>query len=299
MSFRAWALLAFLSFLWGGSFFSSKIAVVAITPMTLVAIRVGLAAAALHVVLWARGERMPLDRQSLIDFAGMGISNNVVPFALIFYGAQSIPSGLIAILNASTPVSTVLIAHLFTRDDRLTPLRTLGVILGLVGVTVVIGPGVLGQAGDHILAELAILGASLSYGISALWSRRFRGRPPLVSAAGQLTLSTVMTVPLALMFDHPWTLQAPSMTIIWSVLFLALMATSLAYVVFFEIITIAGASNATLVTFLVPVSAIVLGTLFLGEHLELRHYAGMALLIIGLSAIDGRIWRRSGVTRVP
>lgn len=292
MTARAWALLVFLSFLWGASFFCGKIAVAEVTPLTLVALRVFFAAAALHLVLRARGERMPLDRQSLIDYAGMGISNNVVPFALIFYGTHQIPSGLASILNAFTPVSTVILAHLFTRDDRLTPLRLLGVIFGVTGVAVLVGPGLLGGLGEHVIGELAVLAATLSYGLSSLWSRRFRGRPPLATAAGQLTLSSIITIPLALAFDHPWTLPAPSANAFLAIVFLALMATALAYVVYFRIITMAGASNVMLVTFLVPASSILLGTLFLDERLALNHYAGMALIIAGLAAIDGRLFRR-------
>lgn len=291
MSRLAWILLIALSLLWGGSYLSARIAAPVLPPFTLVFLRCILAAVALNLLLAATGARLPTDRRSLADFAVMGLLNNVIPFALIFYGTSTIGAGLASILNATTPIFTALVMHVLTTDERLTPNKSVGVALGFTGVAVMLGVGALADLGGHIVAELACLAAAVSYAFSTLWARRFRGRPPMQTAAGQLTLSTLIVLPLAAGFEQPWTIPMPSGDVIAAVLFLALFATALAYVIFFRILTLAG-SNVMLVTFLVPVSAILLGVVILGEHLEPRHWAGMALIMAGLAAIDGRLWRR-------
>lgn len=290
MTTRAWSLLLVLSLLWGGSYLSARVAAPVLPSLTLVFLRCGLAAVALHLVLFARGRRLPTDRRSLADYAGMGLLNNVIPFALIFYGTSTIGAGLAAILNATTPIFTALVFHAFTRDDRLTAGKTLGVALGFSGVAVMIGLEALADVGAHIVAELACLLAAISYAVSTLWGRRFRGRDPVETAAGQLSLSAVIVLPAAALFDAPWTLAMPSAPVIAAVLFLAFVATALAYIIFFKVLTVAG-SNVMLVTFLVPVSAILLGVVILDETLAPRHWIGMALIGAGLAAIDGRIWR--------
>lgn len=288
---RAWFLLILLSILWGGSYLSARVAAPAVPPLTLVFVRVLLAALALNIALAVSGRRLPTDPGSLRDFAVMGLLNNVIPFALIFYGTTTIGAGLASILNAMTPISTAVLMHLVTTDDRLTANKTVGVVFGFVGVAVLLGLGSLQSVGEHLLAELACLAATISYAFSTLWARRFRGRPPLVTATGQLTLSTVIVLPLALVFENPLSQPLPTPDVIAAVLFLALAATALAYILFFRILTLAG-SNVMLVTFLVPVSAVLLGAALLGERLEARHWAGMALIMLGLTAIDGRLWRR-------
>ncbi|BBE74096.1 DMT family transporter [Oharaeibacter diazotrophicus] len=291
MSRTAWLLLILLSLLWGGSFLTARIAAPSIPPFTLVFVRVLLAAVALNLVLAATGRRLPLDARSLRDFAVMGLLNNVVPFALIFFGTRTIGAGLASILNAMTPIATVLVMHAATTDEKITAPKAVGVAFGFVGVAVLIGAGALAGLGEHLAAELACLGATVSYAFSTLWARRFRGRPPLVTATGQLTMATVVVAPLALIFEDPLALPMPGPDVVAAVLFLALAATALAYVIFFRILTLAG-SNVMLVTFLVPVSAILLGVAVLGERLEPRHWAGMLLIMAGLAAIDGRLWRK-------
>lgn len=287
----AWVLLAVLSLLWGGSFLSARIAAPEIPPFTLVLVRVAIAAAALNVYLAASGRRLPLDRRSVAEFAGMGFLNNIIPFSLIFYGTATISAGLASILNATTPILTALVFHVLTRDEKLTPNRTAGVLVGFAGVAVMLGPSALGDLGGHLLAELACVGASLGYAFSTLFARRFRGRDPATTAAGQLTAASMIALPIALVVDRPWTLPLPSAEVVAAVLFLALFATAFAYVLFFRILTLAG-SNVQLVTFLVPATAVLLGWLILGEELDARGWAGMALIMAGLAAIDGRILKR-------
>jgi drug/metabolite transporter (DMT)-like permease len=291
MSRKAWTLLFALSVLWGGSYLAFRVSAPHLPPLTLVFARCLIAALALHAVLAFGGRRLPLDRQSIVDFAGMGLLNNVIPFALIFYGTQTITAGLASILNAVTPMITVLVFHLFTRDERLTANKGAGVVLGFAGVAILLGPSTFASAGDHLLAEFACIGATVSYAFSTLWARRFRGRDPVETACGQLTASTAICLPLAFAFDRPWTLPMPGIEVIAAILFLSLFATALAYVLFFRIMTLAG-SNVMLVTLLVPVSAVILGALVLGERLEPRAFAGMAVIAVGLAAIDGRLWRR-------
>ncbi|WP_207484817.1 DMT family transporter [Arenibaculum pallidiluteum] len=284
-----WALLGVLSVLWGGSFFFAKIAVAEIPPLTLALGRVALAAAALGIVLRARGLAMPRGCGPWLAFAGMGVLNNLVPFTLIFWGQTRIGSGLAAILNATTPLWGVVLAHLLTRDERLTPARLGGVLAGFAGVVVMVGPAALAGLGGETAAQLAVLGAALSYGLAGIYGRRFRGQEPLVTAMGQVSMTTLMLVPLALTVDRPWTLPMPGPASWAALTGLALLSTALAYVIFFRILARAGATNVVLVTFLIPVSALLLGTLVLGERLELRHLGGMGLIALGLAAIGGRL----------
>jgi len=285
-----WALLGLLSVIWGGSFLFVGVAVRELPPLIIVALRVLLAAFALQVALRAMGMRLPRERQAWAAFVGMGILNNVIPFTLIVWGQSHIASGLASILNATTPLFTVIVAHHFTRDERLTGLRLGGVIVGFVGVAVMIGSAVLTSLNAHVLAQLAVLGAALSYGFSGVFGRRFKtlGIPPLVAAAGQVTASSCILLPVSLVVDRPWTLPMPSMGAVLSILALAFVSTAFAYLIFFRLLARAGATNVGLVTFLIPVSAILLGVLILGESLEWRHMAGMVLIAGGLMLIDGR-----------
>lgn len=300
MTARDWLLLIGLSVLWGGSFFFIGVAVQALPPFTIVASRVGLAMLVLLVVLRAMKIALPNDGRLWLAFLGMGLLNNAIPFTLFVWAQAQVPSGLASILNATTPISTALVAHAFTSDEKLTPNRILGVLLGLAGVAVMLGPDLLSGLGDNLLAQGACLLATLSYACAGVYGRRFRrlGVAPLVTATGQLTVSTALMLPLALLIERPWLLPLPGWPVIAALLGLAVLSTAFAYVIFFRIMGTAG-SNVNLVTLLVPVSAILLGVLVLGETLLPRHLAGFAVIALGLVAIDGRIFsllrnRRSG-----
>lgn len=295
-----WALLLFLSLLWGGSFFFNAVAVAALPPFTVVAARVLLGAAFLYLVLRATGGRLPADRENWRSFAVMGVLNNVVPFSLIVWGQSHIASGLASILNATTPFFTVLVAHWLTHDERMTPLRVAGIVVGFLGVVVMIGTDALQEAGAHLLAEFAVLVASVSYAVSVVYGRRFsrRGLAPLATATGQISASAAMMVPLALLVDQPWTLPVPGLQVWGALLGLGALSTALAYVIYYRILATAGSVNLMLVTLLIPVSAVLLGALFLGERLSPNHFLGMAAIAAGLAAIDGRlvrwVWGRAG-----
>lgn len=294
-----WSLLITLSVLWGGSFFFVGVAVSGLPPFTIAVLRVGLAAVVLNLFLLALGLRLPADRGVWLAFFGMGFINNLIPFSLIIWGQTHIASGLASILNATTPLFSILVAHWLTTDERMTPGRITGILLGIAGVAVIIGPGALRGLGTHVLAQLAILGASLSYAFGAVFGRRFRdlGIRPHVTAAGQVSASTVMLLPLALLVDQPWTLAMPGAGVWGAVLGLAVLSTAVAYIIYFRILGSSGATNILLVTFLIPVSAVLLGVTLLGETLQPRHFAGMLLIGLGLAAIDGRVlgwWRPAG-----
>lgn len=286
-----WGLLIALSALWGGSFLFNGILVRELPPLTIVAGRVTLAAVALWTIVRLSGHAVPRSREVWLAFLGMGVLNNVIPFSLIVWGQTHIASGLASILNATTPLFAVIVAHMLTEDEKMTGGRLVGVLVGFAGVALMIGPSVLSDLGTNVLAQLAVLGAAVSYAFAGIWGRRFRrmGLPPLLPAAGQVTASALIMLPVALVVDRPWTLAMPSQEA-WLALFgLAVLATALAYVIFFRILATAGATNLMLVTFLIPVSAILLGALVLGEVLAPKHFAGMALIAVGLAAIDGRV----------
>ncbi|MFO0996369.1 MAG: DMT family transporter [Alphaproteobacteria bacterium] len=283
-----WALLLALSILWGGSYFFAKVALAEIGPFTLAFLRVSIAAASLHIIVRAAGLRMPSDRRLWLAFLGMGLLNNAIPFSLIFWGTAQIASGLAAILNAMTPIFTVLVAHALTRDEKLTAPRGAGVLAGFAGVIVLIGPDVLGGLGTHALAQLSCVAAALVYAFAGIFGRRFKAVPPLVTACGQVTASSALMLPVAALVERPWEHALPGAIGWGAVVGLALASTALAYIIFFRILAVAGATNLLLVTFLIPVSAIILGVLILGETIAPRQLAGMALIGLGLAAIDGR-----------
>jgi drug/metabolite transporter (DMT)-like permease len=288
MAGREWLLLALLSLLCGGSFFFSEVALDELRPFTVVLGRVGFAALALLAFVTLSGRRMPAAPGLWGAFLVMGALNNLIPFSLIVWGQVAIDSGLASILNATTPLFTVGLAHVLTRDERMSPNRAVGVLLGLGGVAVLVGPEALGGLGVQGLAQLAVLGAAFSYACAGIYGRRFRDLPPSVAAAGMLCGTAVMILPLALILDQPWSLRPGAVT--WGALLgLSLLSTALAYLIYFRILAAAGATNLLLVTFLIPVSALTLGTAVLGERPESSTFAGMALIFAGLAAVDGRV----------
>ena len=288
-----WGMLVALSILWGGSFFFNGIAVRELPVFTVVVLRVVMAALALWVALWATGTKMPSSTPVWAAFFATGLLNNVVPFTLIVWGQSHIASGVASILNATTPLFTVVVAELFTRDERMTGLRLAGVISGLIGVAVMIGGSAVTTLGLEIAAQLAVVAAAISYACAGVFGRRFKqmGVAPLATAAGQVTASSLLLAPAMLWIDRPWMLPWPSTSAIAALIGVALLSTALAYVLYFRILATAGATNLLLVTFLIPVSAVLLGVTVLDEVLQARHIVGMALIGFGLAMIDGRLLR--------
>ncbi|MGE7368199.1 DMT family transporter [Neorhizobium sp. NPDC001467] len=298
-----WLLLFVLGLLWGGSFFFARIAVAQVPPFTLVFVRLALAALALHVYLSGRFDVYPLLKQHWRSFAVLGLINNAIPHTLIFFGQTEIGAGLAAILNATTPIFTVLIANRFTEDEKLSAAKIVGCLLGLAGTVVLIGPGVFTATAAPLWALLLPVLAALSYGFAATYGKRFRTLPAPVTATGQLTASSMMMLPLMLLVDQPWMLTFPSLAVVGVILALALLSTAFAYLLYFRILALAGATYASLVTLLVPPSAILLGVVFLHERLDVAEIGGMVLIGLGLLVLNGmlKIGTRSpsAKTRVP
>ncbi|MGY8834631.1 MAG: DMT family transporter [Pseudomonadales bacterium] len=296
MNRREWAMLVTLSVLWGGSFFFAEIALESLPPLTIVTLRVGLAAITLWLVVLALKLPIPNSPPIWITFLTMGLLNNVLPFSLIVWGQSQISSGLAAILNATAPLFGVIVAGILLRDESATPLKITGVVIGFAGVIVMMDLSSI--ATSSLLAQLAILAAALSYACASVYGRRFKatGLNPILVAAGQVTGSTLLLLPIALWVDgNDHYANVP--TQVWAaIISLAVFSTAAAYILYFKLLASAGATNILLVTLLVPVSAILLGWLFLEESLQTPHIIGMAMIALGLSAIDGRLWRRASET---
>lgn len=288
MSGRAWTELSLLALLWGGSFLSIRVALDEIGFLTSVAHRVFWAA----LFLWAivAVMRLPLPRQPRVwaAFLVMGLLNNVIPFSLMAWGQLHIESGLTSIFNAATAIFGVLVAALFFADEQLTRARLVGVTLGFTGVLVAIGPDALRSFDLRSLAQLAVLAGTVSYAFSAAWAKvALRGLPPQVAAAGMLTGSSIVLVPLAIAFEGPLSLALAPPTL-WAIGYYALAATALAYLLYYRVLAMVGSGNLMLCTLMIPPIAIALGAAVRGEALPTQAFLGFALLALGLVVLDGR-----------
>ena len=288
-----WVLLIILAILWGGSFFFMAIALRELPPLTAVALRIGIGAALLAMLGLVVRQPPRLSMNIFLSFMVMGALNNVAPFALIGWALRDIPSGLAAILNATTPLFTVVVAHAATLDEKITVPRSIGLLIGFAGVVVMVGRGALINLNAPLSAQLLCLAAALCYALAGVYGRRFRrlGITPIQTAAGQLMASTILIVPLAVAVDCPCGLHLPSLAVSLAILAAGALSTALGYVLYFRILSSAGATNLLLVTFLIPVSAVGLGTIVLHEPIDTDEIAGMALIGLGLASIDGRLFQ--------
>ncbi|GAC1040347.1 DMT family transporter [Rhizobium sp. No.120] len=294
MSASDWGQLLLLGALWGGSFFFARIAVAEIPPLALVLYRVSIAALVLHVWLRLRNISFAPAIARSASFLGLALLNNVIPFSLIFSGQTEIGAGLASVLYATTPLWTVLVANLLTSDEKLSAGKLAGVALGIGGAATMIGPGLFANLGGPTWAKLAIIGAAISYAFAAVFAKRFRDIKPVVVAAGQLTASTIFMIPIVLLLYDPRDIVSANISIWLAIGTLAIVTTAFAFILYFNLIASAGATNASLVTLLVPASAIILSTAFLGERLETYEFLGLALIVSSLVVVDGRLlrWRR-------
>jgi drug/metabolite transporter (DMT)-like permease len=289
MSLSQWLLLILLSLLWGGSFLFHGMSVHELPPLTLVLWRAGLAALTLIPVVYASGLRLPSSLRAWSPFLVMSLLNNVLPFLMIARGQREIASGLASVLGATTPLFAVIFARLFPDGEKLTAHRLAGVLVGILGVAILVGPEALIGNTSSLLGMMLLLGASAFYGMAAQWGRRFKDTPPLVTSATLLTCSTIVMLPVALIIDQPWQLPAPSASATAAVVALAVLSTAFAYIVYFRIMAVSGPINTTLVALLIPVSAIAFGTVFLNEVLLPRHIAGALVIGLALVILDGRV----------
>jgi drug/metabolite transporter (DMT)-like permease len=285
-----WAILLVLALIWGAAFFFIHVAVAHVAPLTYVGLRLSIAAVGLLAWMRWKGEKLSLPLPVWGAILLLALLNNVVPFALFGWAQQHIASGLASILNATTPIWGVVVAHIATSDEKITPAKLIGVVVGFVGVATMIGPDLL-TSGESIVPQLACIAASLCYALAGVWARRFRpmGLKPLKVATAQLLVGALVMTPVSLTVAEPWIGGSPSLAALGAITVLALACTALGYVLYFRLIDSAGATNATLVTLLVPPIAILLGALFLGELLNGTQFLGFAFTALGLAVIDGRL----------
>jgi drug/metabolite transporter (DMT)-like permease len=288
-----WGILLALALIWGAAFIFIKVAVTHVDPLTYVWLRLTIAAAALWLLLRWRGERLKLPLAVWGAILVLALFNNMIPFVLFGWGQQRIASGLASILNATTPIWGVIVAHLWTRDERMTPAKVFGVLVGFAGVATMIGPDLLFNGNGTVLAQLACLTAALCYALAGVWARRFKplGVTPIKVAAGQLIVGAFAMAPIALAIDQPWLRPWPPLEAWGAIIALALFCTALGYILYFRLIDSAGATNALLVTLLVPPTAILLGGMMFGERLTSGQFAGFGIIALGLALIDGRLLR--------
>ncbi len=289
-----WVILLILSLLWGGAFMFSGIALRELQPLTIVALRVSIAAVILNLIILFSGRRYNLSLKTAGNLLLMGFMNNAIPFSLIVWSQTRITAGQASILNATTPIFTIILAHFLTRDEKITVNRMLGILMGLAGVIVLIGPGVFSNSGSSLLPQLAVLGAGLAYSLSGIFGKRFgeAGMDPIIISGGQLIGSSLILLPLALIVDKPLGQPFPTLQPLLAILGLALFSTALAYILYFRVLKRAGAGNVLLVTMIIPFVAIFLGAAVLGEEIHLRELGALLILVAGLLVIDGRLLRR-------
>jgi drug/metabolite transporter (DMT)-like permease len=282
-----WLQLICLSVLWGGTFFFGKVAVAEIGPFSLVALRFAIAALALNLICLIRRESGHLDPRHWPSFVAMGLLNNLAPSVLVFWAQQYIESSLAAILTAVNPILTFVLAHFMTHDERITPRRLAGVLLGFSGVLVLFTDS-LGSGTGQVLPVLAVLASSLLYSLGAIYGKRFRlrGVAPLQAAAGQFSLGLPIIMAAALIVEQPFGRAMPGPAVWSAVAALGLLSTSLGFILYYRILAAAGACSISLVSFLIPVSATLLGGLVLGERLSLWSFAGLAVIGFGLLLIN-------------
>jgi drug/metabolite transporter (DMT)-like permease len=288
MSLLEWALLLALSLLWGSGFFFGQLALAGLPPFTIVFCRVTLAAIVLVPMVIANRQTAHLFGHSWIVFLRLGILNCLLPFALLLWAQDRIGSGLVSVLAASTPLFTALAAHFLLADEKATRSRLAGVVLGFAGVAVAMGPIAPASRAD-LAAGMATILAALCYAMAGVLGRRSGGIPALSLAAGQLIACSLLSLPIAIAVDKPWTLAAPSVASWIAVGALAFLCTALGYGLFFRLLLSVGAVNVSLVSLLTPMTALLLAGLVLGELLGWTVFVGAGLIVAGLAVLDGRL----------
>lgn len=289
-----WAYMLLLAGLWGGSFVFIEIALPYFGPLTIAAIRVTLGAIFLCSMCAVQGLAFPVGLTLWLTIAGVALCSNVLTFALIGFGQREIDAGLAAILFATSPLFGAGLAQVMTPDERLNWRKAGGLTLGLCGVAVLMGPAALaslGPGGEGVIGQAAVLGAAGVYALGGLLGRRLKGLPPMVNAACMLIAATFMAVPAAYLVEGPLH-PAPSMEAIAAVGMLGFVGTGVAFIFFFHILKVAGATNVLLVTFLNPVSAMILAALLIGEPITPVKLGGFCLVLAGLVVVDGRVFKR-------
>jgi drug/metabolite transporter (DMT)-like permease len=289
-----WLLIGILSILWGGAFFLIEVGLRSFPPITLVFMRLVLAVPPMWIAIRLMGERLPTEPRIWGLLAIVGALNCALPFILFFWGQQYLDSGYASILNATTPLWGVITAHFLTSDEKATPARIVGVLIGMAGIVVMIGPEAMNGLSNNLLAQLACIVSTIFYSFAAIYGRRLSQTEltPMAVATGQTMMAALMMAPVVVLIDQPWTMAPPRLDSTLAGLTLALFSTALAYTLYFRLIDRSGASNAQLVAFLMPILAVILGIAFLGESLSGGQIAGAGLIAVGLAILDGRLVAR-------
>jgi drug/metabolite transporter (DMT)-like permease len=286
-----------LAALWGPSFLFIKVAVVEIPPLTLMLGRVGIAGLVLYLMLQSQGRALPGWGPVWRHFAIMALIQNAIPFVLFAWGEQHIDSALAGILNGTTPLFTLILAHFFTTNDRLTPAKALGTLIGFSGLLVLIGPSLLGGIQATTWGLLAVTVAAACYGVAIIYSsRHLRGQPPLVTPTAQLLLAALMLLPVSLIIEQPYRLPLPSWPALSSLLAMAVLGTALAFMVYYRLLELVSATYLSMVTYLVPIFGVILGEVVLAEQIGWNAYLGCCLILVGVMIVNGvfkaQSWQR-------
>ena len=296
MTCREWSLLILLSIIWGSSFFFQGYAVHALPPLTIVWLRLAIAAVSMVIIVRVFGQRVALNRQTFMPFVALGLVGLGLPFSLLVWAQTHITSSLASILNGLTPMCIMVVAQIFTNDEKINSRKIIGMVVGFTGVALMIGPEALRGITNDVLAQLGCIGACVCYAFASVFGRRLSkfDLKPAEIVTGQCIAASILLLPVTIIIEAPWRIPNPDLLVWGAVLGLAIISTSLAYMLFYRILATAGATNIGLVTFMVPITAVSLGVLILGESLELQHIFGASGIAVGLGIIDGRLlsWLR-------
>ncbi|KAA3654360.1 MAG: EamA family transporter [Chloroflexi bacterium] len=296
MKIKHFLMLVLLAGLWGPSFLFIKVAVETIPPITLVAGRVGIAAVLLLIYLYAQGGRLPREWAVWRHLAIIAMVHNAIPFMLFSWSEQYIDSAIASILNGTTPLFTIVLAHFFTVDDKLTPAKLTGTLIGFGGLILLMLPSFTDGVQLTTLGVLGVALAAALYGVAIVYSRKYLSDlPPLVAPTGQMIMATVYVLPLSLLVERPFLLPPPSAQSLWSLLALAVLGTAVAFVVYYRLIAVADASYVSMTTYLIPIVGVVLGLVVLNEQLTWHSYVGCGLILFGVMVVNGVL--RVGVVR--
>lgn len=280
--------LLVLAAMWGPSFIFIKIAVEDIPPFTMVVGRVGTAALLLLALLHLQGGRLPKPGPIWKHLALVALVHNAIPFTLFNWGEQHIDSALAAILNGTTPLFTIILAHMFVADDRITPRKLAGVLIGFGGLLMLIGPSLLDGFHATTWGLLAVATAAACYGIAIVYTRlHLRGLPPLVAPTAQMLLATLYVLPLSLLVDRPFSMPMPSWAALGSLLVLGVFGTAVAFIVYYRLIEATNPTYVSTVTYMLPVVGVILGVTVLNEQLAWNAYVGCALILSGVMIVNG------------
>lgn len=288
MGLKMFGWLTMLALLWGPSFLFVKVAVQDIPPITLVGVRVSIAAVILYAILRIQQRNLPATASTWKHFAVIGLTFNALPFVLLSWAQLHIDSALAAIVNGTTPLFTVILAHLLTSDDRLSPAKLGGVLLGFAGLVLLVAPALVAGVQATVWGSLASITAAVSYGVATVYSRQhLRGLPPLVAPTAQLTMAAFYLVPLSLLVERPYLAPLPGWLAMAALLLLTLFSTALPFVIFYRLVERTSATNLSLVTYMVPVVATILGIVVLHEQPDWNVYLSLALIVLGVMTVNG------------